>query len=70
MKKKEIFLKICKKLAEKIPEKKRYFEDLQKEAKEGYLNIEPNLRDITATYADKLERETLIEYVRAMRLSE
>lgn len=65
----ELFIDVCEELSEKIPEKEAHFHVLQCEAK-NYTNfpIVTNLSDTILENYDALDRETIIRYIRAIRV--
>lgn len=63
----EIFLGICKELELKIPEKRQFFRDLQREVIETEFNIIVNMAYLVENYFDVLETDSILNFIRIVK---
>lgn len=63
----ENFLAICKELELKVPEKKQFFRDLQREVMETEFNTIVNMAYLIENYFDILETESILNFIRIVK---
>lgn len=60
---KEFFIVLCEELAEKVPEKATYFQNLKRESEECLFNDVINAENMIREYYDVLEKQTILNFI-------